>query len=166
MIQNSYLWGNFVVAGSIDFKGGGRGVYSIPTAGAPAPFTGGIPADAWKEYQKMDTSLASQFYGDNGGPRVLSATFSFGLGGSPAKKTGTTASPSVRGFVYCGGTLGASGVSSVHGVVMSPNGISGLTGNISIYYDDKVAAAILTSTIYPTRTSWLDSRQQWPTGLN
>jgi len=28
-----------------------------------------------------------------------------------------------------------------------------------------VAKAILTDTIYPSRVSWLDSKQPWPAGL-
>lgn len=165
-IQNSFLIGNVIVDGNLDFKGGGKGEYIIPTAGAPAPFTGGIPTNAWKEYMSFDTAAQSEYYGD-AGDKVVNATFEFKSGGAtPAMKDGVkNVNPSVRGLVYVAGVLSASGASVVHGVIMCPNGISGLSGSISVFYDDKVAEAMLTGNVYPTRISWLNSRQAWPASL-
>lgn len=162
-LQNSFFIGSVISDGNVDFKGGGKGVYTIPTAGMPAPFTGGIPSTAWMEYQKLDTAAQSEYYGD-AGDETLNATFQFTSGGgTPAKKDGVkNVNPTVRGFVYVGNTLSASGGGVVHGVIMSPKGISGLSGSISIFYDDKVATAILASNSYPTRMLWQDSRQPWP----
>lgn len=165
-IQNSFLIGNVIVNGNLDFKGGGKGEYTIPTAGAPAPFTGGIPSTAWREYQKMDTAAKDEYFGDNG-YQTLNPTFVFQSGGStPDKRAGAkNVNPSVRGFVYVGGALSASGGSVVHGVIYSPAGIAGLSGTLSVFYDSNVAAAILTASNYPTRISWLNSRQRWPAAL-
>lgn len=164
-INNGFLYGNLIVTGNLSFNGTGGGAYTIPTAGAPAPFTGGIPATAWKEYQKLDTAAADEYYGDNG-LQTVNATFVFQSGGAtPAKHLGIKVNPHVRGFTYCGGSLSGGGGTVFHGVVFSPSGISGLSGNVYVFYDSNVAAAIETNTIYPTRTSWLDSKQPWPAGL-
>jgi Tfp pilus assembly protein PilX len=165
-IQNSFLWGNVIVMGNLDFKGGGKGAYLIPTAGAPAPFTGGIPPTAWKEYMSLDTAAQNEYFGD-AGYQTLNPTFEFKSGGStPDKKDGVkNVNPSVRGLVYIAGVLSASGGSVVHGMIMCPNGISGLSGSISVFYDVNVAEAMLTDTIYPTRISWLSSKQAWPAAL-
>lgn len=164
IIKNTFLWGNVIAAKNLDFQGGGKGEYIIPTAGAPTPFTGGIPAEAWREYRRFDTAALNQYYGDNG-LATLNATFRFQTTGSPDQRLGINASPTVRGFVYCGGVLDAAGGTLVHGVVFSPTGIAGLNGNINIFYDNNVAQAIETSTIYPTRISWLGSKQAWPSAL-
>ena len=165
-IQNSFLWGNVIVMGNLDFKGGGKGAYTLPTAGAPEPFTGGVPSLAWMEYQKLDTADEDEYYGD-AGYHLSTGTFSFTSGGStPDMRDGVkNVNPSVRGLVYINGVLSASGGSVVHGVIMSPNGISGLSGDISVFYDNKVAEAILTGSNYPSRVSWLGSKQAWPASL-
>jgi len=163
-INNGYLWGNLMVTGNLSFNGTGAGVYTIPTAGAPAPFTGGIPDEAWREYRKLDTAALDEYYGDNG-LATINATFEFKTGGPVNKRVGVNINPHVRGFTYCGGSLSGVGGTVFHGVVYSPTGISGLSGNVYVFYDDNVAEAIKTSTIYPTRISWLDSRQEWPGGL-
>ncbi len=165
-VTNGFIWGNLIVTGELEFKGGAGGIaYSIPTAGAPAPFTGGIPSLAWMEYQQFDTAAADEYYGDNG-LKTVNATFSFSSSGAtPAKHLGAKVTPSVRGFVYCGGELEAAGGTVFHGAIYSPIGVSGLSGAINVFYDNNVAAAVLTDTIYPTRTSWLDSKQAWPAAL-
>ncbi|MBI4351116.1 MAG: hypothetical protein HY550_06735 [Elusimicrobia bacterium] len=161
-INNGFLWGNLIVTGNLSFNGTGGGAYVIPTAGAPAPFTGGIPEDAWREYRKFDTVALDEYYGDNG-LATLNATFEFQSGGpTPNKRSGVKINPHVRGFTYCGGALSGGGGTVFHGVVFSPSGIAGLSGNVYVFYDDNVADAILTNTIYPTRISWLDSKQEWP----
>lgn len=165
-LQNSFFIGSVVSDGNVDFKGGGKGAYTIPTAGMPAPFTGGIPSSAYLEYQKFDTAAQSEYYGD-AGYQTINGTFEFRSGGaSPDKKDGVkNVNPTVRGFVYVTNTLSASGGGVVHGVIMCPKGISGLSGSISIFYDNNVAAAIETSDSYPTRVLWQDSRQPWPSTL-
>jgi hypothetical protein len=162
-LQNSFFIGSVISDSDVIFKGGGKGEYTIPTAGMPAPFTGGIPAKAWMEYQKIDTAALNEFYGDNGF-KTLSGTFEFTSGGgTPAKKDGVkNVNPTVRGLVYVGNVLDASGGGVVHGVIMCPKGISGLSGSLSVFYDNNVASAIMTADSYPTRILWQDSRQPWP----
>ncbi|OIO00257.1 MAG: hypothetical protein COX65_08010 [Elusimicrobia bacterium CG_4_10_14_0_2_um_filter_56_8] len=165
-VNNGFLYGNLIVTGNLGFTGNGAGQYHIPTAGAVAPFTGGIPELAWKEYMKLDTAASDEYYGDIGFQTVNSTDFWFKSGGAtPAKSVGIKTNPAVRGFVYCAGALSSTGAANFHGVVYSPSGISGLGGNSYIFYDDNVAKAILTDTIYPSRVSWLDSKQPWPAGL-
>ena len=164
-INNGFIWGNLIVTGNLSFNGTGAGAYTIPTAGAPEPFTGGIPDEAWREYRKLDTVDPDEYYGDNGF-ETLNPTFEFQSGGgTPPLRSGIKTNPHMRGFTYCGGSLSGGGGTVFRGVVYSPTGISGLSGNVYVFYDDNVAEAIKTSTIYPTRISWLDSKQEWPAAL-
>lgn len=154
----SAISGNMIVLGNLTFSNG-----SQHTVGS---YNATVPPTAWKQYCND-----WEHYQDNYDPSVTS-TVCFGNINNSTQRTGLYKSinPAIHGFMYVGGDLtlpnGGGSDDLVHGAVIV-NGNADINSNshCKIYYDPNVAADILTTKIYLTRVSWLDSKQKWPSAL-
>lgn len=125
------------------------------------------PPDAWREYRKIDTSAASQWYADAGGgpPSAVSTSFSFQSTGSPAKRDGIKKGVCFKGFVYAQEEFEIKKETIVHGmIIVEKDEVE--NSKSTIVFADKTSAANVT--IARTTVNILDWREQpgsWPSGL-
>ncbi|MBI2069734.1 MAG: hypothetical protein HYT79_03955 [Elusimicrobia bacterium] len=154
--------GNVVIRGNMHISG----TYVMS-------YTADVPSNAWKEYQKKDTSLADEYPAD-AGLNTNDLTFGFGTENwnSGAVYTSNPDVPAAadtkidfKGFVYVGGNMTFSSQVNIHGalwVVGTTERTTG-TGLIYIYYNNKLKD-IPVSNVVLVRISWDEtspSSQAW-----
>jgi hypothetical protein len=132
--------GTVIVRGNLSVSGGD---YYVPAAM-------NVPANAWQEYQKIDTSASNQYPGDTG-LHSNAATYTLGSCGMTCEGGAGGGDLGVDGFLYVGGTLSMTGDSDIHGAAWVEQGWSG-AGNVMIFYDDSLVLPQLNVTLY--RKSW------------
>jgi hypothetical protein len=129
-----------------------------------------IPAEAWKEYEAMDTAATNEYPGD-AGLQQTDATFHHGSGhpnrgdNDVAWSHGNPAHPHIqsktdlgfRGLVYVGGNLVFNAFSEIRGVLwvngsVINNVAGGGTGDTAIFYDDQIDVPMLNVVL--GRVSW------------
>ncbi len=155
----SAIVGNIIVLGNFTFSNGSQHTVGF--------YNAAVPPTAWKQYCN-DWG----YYQDNYDPSVPDSPVCFGNINNSTQRTGLTKSinPAIHGFMYVGGDMtlpnGGGSDDLVHGAVIV-NGNANINSNshCKVYYDPSVAADILTTKIYLTRVSWLDSTQKWPSTL-
>ncbi|MFH1282111.1 MAG: hypothetical protein ABII27_00420 [bacterium] len=153
----NYIIGKIFVMGNFTMTGSGNGSYTIAN----------LPATAADEYQAIDTSATSEFYGDAGGgpPSSLKVNFQFGAGGNPDKRDAVKDGVSIRGLLYCGGQFNVSGNATIHGaLVVDGNSSTNISpgGSAIVFYDDTAYDGLPTSTSLPVRVSWRELSKTWP----
>ncbi|MBN1384649.1 MAG: hypothetical protein JW983_07215 [Elusimicrobia bacterium] len=116
-------------------------------------FIAKVPADAWKEYQKIDTAQLNQYPADNG-LHENRPTFGFGTEGYLGCPAGQTP-VGFRGFIYVGEdfTINAHGTAEYYGAIWVNGEIETFTGDrASLFFcDDLVIPAL---NVVLVRQSW------------
>ncbi|MCX5793507.1 MAG: hypothetical protein NTY45_15005 [Elusimicrobia bacterium] len=156
------LKGTIVVKGDLSIDGGDY-YYSGGTVK--------MPPNAWKEYQKYDTSAVNQYPGD-AGLRKNNATYTFGsnasasCSGSPSRITsgelwrmpcgtsGLGADLGVYGFVYVAGDFIRTGDSDIYGSMWVVGNVSG-SGNTMVMYNSQLKVPTLNVVL--TKDSWQET---------
>lgn len=109
-----------------------------------------VPANAWQEYQKIDTGSSNQYPAD-AGLRSNAATYDIGSCGTACEGSASGGDLGIRGFAYVGGTISMTGDSDVYGAIWVQSGWSG-GGNVMVFYDDSLVLPQLNVTL--SRQSW------------
>ncbi len=168
---NNGIKGTVVVMGNLSVDGGdyyGSGC------------TVKVPPNAWKEYQKYDTSTSNQYPGDTG-LHSNAATYTLGnnessaTSGSPARYTsgelwrmtkyvnGVSTNPltsglgadlGVYGFLYVAGNFYRTGDSDVFGSMWVVGNVSG-SGNTMVFYNSQLKVPTLNVVL--TKDSWQET---------
>lgn len=138
--------GTVIVRGNLSIAGGD---YYVPAAM-------NVPANAWQEYMKLDTSASNQYPGDTG-YRSTAATYVLGSCGNTCEGGMSGGDLGIEGFAYVGGTINMTGDSDVHGALWVEQGWAG-SGNVMIFYDDTLVLPQLNVTL--KRTSWKETTPQ------
>ncbi|MBI4368868.1 MAG: hypothetical protein HY547_01420 [Elusimicrobia bacterium] len=149
--QNDLIWywdGNVEFTDTIGIKGNViiRGNMTV-SGTSVLNYTGSVPPNAWKEYQKQDTALASEYPADNG-LGAVNSTFNFGseswnagaIYGVSDVPGASDTDIGFKGFVYVGGNLNFSSHVDINGaawVVGTVDRTQG-TGKIYVYYDNNL----------------------------
>ncbi len=148
-----WYWDNNVsFTGSSGIKGTVIVRGNMSTAGTDSynPPNVHVPATAWKEYQKFDTSSTNQYPGDLG-LSTSAASYNIGACGVTCEGSASGSDIGFYGFVYVGGTINMTGDSDIYGAVWVQSGWSG-SGNVMIFYNDTLVLPQLNVTL--TRDSW------------
>ena len=146
------LRGTVVVRGNLGVSGGDN--YS---PGGPVA----VPAAAWKEYRKIDTSSTNQYPGDTG-LQSNAATYTFGSCGMTCEGGPLGADLGVYGFLYVGGDFNRTGDSDVYGAMWVEGNVSG-AGNTMVFYDAKLKLPTLNVVLM--KESWEEQAPNaaaWP----
>lgn len=120
-----------------------------------------VPAAAWKEYQKIDTSSINQYPGDTG-LKSNAATYTFGSCGMTCEGGPLGADLGVYGFLYVGGDFNRTGDSDVYGAMWVEGNVSG-AGNTMVFYDAKLRLPTLNVVLI--KQSWEEQAPNlaaWP----
>lgn len=141
--------GTAIVRGNLDVSGTDQRI--------PIPSPVHVPANAWKEYQKFDTSAVDQYPADTG---LKSVAATYVIGSSANEGSASGGDVGVQGFLYVGGTINMAGDSDVYGAVWVQTGWAG-GGNVMIFYNDTLVLPQLNVTL--TRDSW---KERAPMGGN
>lgn len=119
------LRGVIIAMDKIEFKNGTASVadvnvkYSSCGLSAYYPRALSIPKNAWKQYQKLDTSASGDYPGDTGGPGSSGQAAAYTFGASFTDATHTPSPIHVEGFLYSGSQIKFHKGGVVAGVVMS-----------------------------------------------
>lgn len=122
---NNLLRGVIIAMDNVEFKDGPASVAAVnakyAASGLPNyyPRVETIPANAWKQYQKIDTSSAGDYPGDVGGPGASGQNATYTFGSNITNNTNTTAPIHFEGFLYSGAVIKLHRGGNVVGVVMS-----------------------------------------------
>ncbi|MDX6771088.1 MAG: hypothetical protein SF051_16270 [Elusimicrobiota bacterium] len=120
-----------------------------------------VPADAWIEYQKIDTTSKNQYPGDIGN-RSSNNYYVLGTN-STAEGSPVGSDLGFKGFLYVGGNIDFSGGDAdVHGAVWVV-GNWNASGNTVVFYDDTLSLPMLNVVL--VRKSWKEvspSAKAWP----
>jgi len=153
-ISNNYTWywdndatwtgkngarGTMIVRGDLRVTGGGNYCSGCDLE---------VPATAWQEYQKIDTTSTDEYPGDTG---YQSNATTYHLDDDLG----------VYGFLYVGGTFDRQGDCDVYGAIWVVGNISG-NGNTAVYYNSKIKLPMLNVIII--RRSWQEiapSAEAW-----
>ena len=133
-----------------------RGNYSVAGTDSYNPPALPVPANAWMEYQKIDTGASNQYPGDQG-YRTTAATYDIGSCGVTCEGSASGSDLGVRGFLYVGGTINMTGDSDIYGAIWVQQGWSG-GGNVMVFYDDNLLLPQLNVTL--SRNSWQETTPQ------
>ncbi len=137
------LRGVIISMGSVEFKDGTASISAVnakyAAAGLPAyyPRAVALPAEAWKEYKKIDTASAGDYPGDIGGPGVsgLSPTYTFG---AATNDNLTTKQPiHLEGWVYAAEKLKTHRGGVIVGLLMCPEKTANFGNSDEDKDDDK-----------------------------
>lgn len=139
---NNLLRGVIIAMDTIEFKDGAASIASVNTKyaslGLPAyyPRSVSVPADAWKEYKKIDTSSEGDYPADIGGPGISgkSATYTFGAGSTDNLQTTTPIH--LEGWIYSGNTLKLKRGNTIVGLLISGNKVTKMESSDSDSEDE------------------------------
>ncbi len=121
------LRGTIVVRGNLGISGGDN---YCPNCVLP------VPAAAWKEYQKIDTSAIKQYPADTG-YHQNSSTYVLGSCGNTCEGGATGSDLGVYGFLYVGGDFNRTGDSDIYGAMWVDGSVSG-SGNATVFYNSSL----------------------------
>ena len=116
-------------------------------------FTGKVPPEAWREYQKIDTAAINEYPGDDG-LRKCRSTFGFGsqtwTGGPPTGNTDV----GIRGFLYVGKDFTIEGPLDICGSVWVEGSVNKNTGveRCVVFFND--ALTIPSLNVVLVKKSW------------
>lgn len=108
---NNLLRGVIIAMENIEFKDGTASITSVNSKytslglSAYYPRTVSVPADAWKEYKKIDTSYSGDYPADIGGPGSSGRNGTYTFGASATDNLQTNAPIHVEGWIYSGNKL-------------------------------------------------------------
>jgi hypothetical protein len=146
------LRGTVVVRGDLGVSGGDNYCSGCTLA---------VPAAAWKEYRKIDTSSTNQYPGDTG-LRSNAATYTMGSCGVTCEGGPLGADLGVYGFLYVGGDFNRTGDSDIFGAMWVEGDVSG-AGNTMVFYDAKLKLPTLNVVL--VKESWEEQKPSaaaWP----
>lgn len=144
--NNVSISGQSGIVGTVIVRG------NMSTSGTDAynPPSVPVPANAWQEYQRIDTAASNQYPGDTG-LRSNAATYNIGSCGVTCEGSASGSDVGYRGFVYIGGNINMTGDSDIYGAIWAQSGWSG-GGNAMVFYDDSLVLPQLNVTL--SRQSW------------
>ena len=153
------LKGTIIVKGDLSIDGGDYYCSGCTVA---------VPPNAWKEYQKYDTTAVDQYPGDTG-LHSNAATYTFGSNASstcsgspslitkgelwrmPCGTSGLGADLGVYGFLYIGGNFTRTGDSDIYGSMWVAGNVTG-SGNTMVLYNSHLKLPTLNVVL--TKDSW------------
>jgi len=155
--------GTVVVKGNMSIQSGGDDRYcrsDDTTNGLPASpgCVLNVPPQAWKEYQKIDTTASDEYPGDTG-LHKNAATYT--LGSNSMESGGSGGDVGIYGLLYVGGSLSRAGATDIYGA-MWVVGITSGTDDTMVFYNSKLKVPTLN--VVFTRDSWQEvppSAQAW-----
>ncbi|MBI4669033.1 MAG: hypothetical protein HY747_07580 [Elusimicrobia bacterium] len=157
------IWGTVIVRGNMEWSGSDSMSY-VAT----------VPSNAWKEYQKCDTSAINEYPADSGLNsnrttfNLSTETWTWGNGKCYESNSDVPASGgcdvSFRGFIYVGSNLDIAGGQDVHGALWVVGTVSAGGGGISHIFFDHQIKDIPTLNIVLEQKSWkeqIPNTQAW-----
>lgn len=166
--KHNLIWywdGNVVFTGGNYGTGHGSGLYGTIIVrgnltievGDDYTYTASVPSNAWREYQKIDTSAANQYPAD-AGFHVNNATFNLGSQTWTGGPSTATTDVGFRGFIYVGGNLviATGGRADYAGAVwVAGNVTNANTGEYSlVFYDSSIGARVPVLNVILVQQSW------------
>lgn len=157
-LHSTGIKGTVIVRGNLDAAGGDEyGPGSTPSFNVNMT----IPADAYLEYQKIDTASVNQFPGDTGYESTAN-TYTLGSCNTSCEGSASGSDLGFYGFVYVGGDVNFTGDADIYGAVWVVGDWSA-AGNNLLFYDG--ALSVPTLNVVLVRKSWKEvspSGIAWP----
>ena len=156
--------GTVVVKGNMSIVGDKDDRYcrtsDTDSATPPSPgCTVSVPPQAWKEYQKFDTTASDEYPGDLG---YHTNALTYKIGTSSTESGGSGGDLGIYGLLYVKGNLSRAGATDIYGAMWVEGTVSG-TDNTMVFYNSKLKVPTLN--VVFTRDSWQEvppSTQAWP----
>lgn len=123
---NNLLRGVIIAMDDVEFKDGTASISAVnakyAASGLPPyyPRAVSLPADAWKEYQKIDTASAGDYPGDIGGPGASGMSPTYAFGDAVNDNLHTKNPIHVEGWIYAGSQVKLHRGGVIVGMVLSP----------------------------------------------
>jgi len=120
-----------------------------------------VPATAWMEYQKIDTSSKNQYPADKG-YQSSNSTYILGSCGSTCEGSASGSDLGFYGFLYVGGDANFAGAADIYGATWVVGDWYAAGDNI-IFYNDTLSLPTINVSLQ--RESWQEvspSSQAWP----
>lgn len=122
---NNLLRGVIIAMEKVEFKDGTATVSAVNTKYTSCglspyyPRTVAVPANAWKHYQKIDTSSSGDYPGDTGGPGQSGQASSYTFGAGSTNNIQTNAPIHLEGFLYSADKIKLHRSGVIVGIIMS-----------------------------------------------